>query len=314
VSTLGYTLVSVTLISLISLVGVVMLALKEASLQRLMTALIAFAAGTMLAASFLDLIPEALERVGDGHAYVLVGIIIFFLIERAIHWHHCTREHCVAPVGYLNLIGDAAHNFVDGVIIAAAFLTSFGVGAVASVAIAMHELPQELGDFAVLVHSGFAPRRAIWLNFLTALTAIAGGLGGYLFLSSIEGLVPYVVAVAAGGLIYVAVADLLPELHKERRLGRVAAHTGSLLLGIVLIIAFIQVAPHGSHAGHGHGKALLQESGEVASGNQPGHNKEKKPENLQERGGTNGEVPSDRPGHLHSLRNLPGDMPSGLSG
>ena len=263
--TLGYILLSVSLVSALSLAGVVLLALSATTLQRLMSAAIAFAAGTMLGAAFLDLIPEALSEVEGGHAFVLLGIIAFFLVERAIHWHHCPEVHCIAPAGYLNLIGDAAHNFADGVIIAAAFLSGTELGLVTTVAIAMHELPQELGDYAVLLHSGFTPRRAVWLNFLTALTAVAGGLGGYLFLSQLTWLVPYAVLVAAGGLIYIAVADLMPELHKERRLSRVVAHTGSLLLGIGLIAGFMLVVPHGHGHGHGHegheGTGMHEETG-----------------------------------------------------
>lgn len=306
---LAYILLSVTVISLISLSAVVALTLQKATLTRIMTALIAFAAGTMLGAAFLHLIPEAIEAAPGGHVYVLAGIVAFFLIERAIHWHHCTEEHCVAPFGYLNLIGDAVHNFVDGVIVAAAFLSSPQLGIIASLAIAMHELPQELGDFAVLVHSGFTPRRAIWLNFLTACTAILGGLTGYLFLSAITGLVPYFLAVAAGGLVYVAVADLMPELHKERKLSRVVAHTVSLFLGIALIMGFNHLAPHG-HASHGE-PGHLHEHEEAAPERRGGLTEQR--DNLQNED-RDGEVPDGRHRRLHSLRHLPGTLPGGLPG
>mgnify|MGYP005833659015 CR=1 FL=1 len=309
-SPLFHTLLAVTLISLLSLAAVVTLAMQQATLSRVMTALIAFAAGTMLGAAFLHLIPESLESLGNGHVYVLAGIVAFFLIERAIHWHHCTENHCIAPYGYLNLLGDAAHNFVDGVIVAAAFLTSPGVGLIAAVAIAMHELPQELGDFAVLVHSGFTPRRAIWLNFLTACTAILGGLTGYLALAAIEGLVPYVLAVSAGGLVYVAVADLMPELHKERKASRIVAHTLSLFLGIGLIMGFGQVAPHGGHAHQGPSRP--HEHHDAAPGEHGGLTEQL--DTLQQRTDNHGQVPGDRHRRLHRLRHLSGDLPRGLSG
>jgi zinc and cadmium transporter len=292
VSTLAYILLSVTCISLISLIGVIAMALEETTLERVLTALIAFAAGTMLGAAFLDLIPEVMATAALGQVYVLAGIVAFFLIERAIHWHHCIGEKCIAPAGYLNIVGDLAHNFSDGVMVAAAFLTSPQVGLVASVAIAMHELPHELGNFAVLVHSGFTPRRAVWLNFLTACTAILGGLLGYLFLSEAQGLAPYVLALATGGIIYIAVADLMPELHKERRLSRVAAHTASLFLGIFLIGSFIAMAPH-QHGAHAHDPAGHHDEVAVkvpgTGGPQAGSL-----EINHGRGGDRGEIPDNR--------------------
>ncbi len=329
-STLGYILLSVSVVSLISLVGVITLTLRQQTLDRLTSAMIAFAAGTMLGAAFLDFIPEALHEVRNGHVFILAGIVAFFLIERAIHWHHCTEDHCIAPVGYLNLIGDAVHNFADGVIIAAAFLSSPHLGLVATVAIAMHELPQELGDFAVLLHSGFSPRRAIWLNFLTACTAIAGGLAGYLFLQATQGLVPYVLGLATGGLIYIAVADLMPELQKERRLGRIITHTASLLLGILIILGFLYVAPH-SHVGHDpdeaaaaavdpgpghehHGREAPAPRPEPEGLVRPGAGPREGRNHPQGRVSNHGEVPDNRHGRVYSLRHLPGDLPGGLPG
>jgi len=306
-STLTYILISVTAISLISLVGVIALAMEQATLERVMTAFVAFATGAMLGAAFLDLIPEALEGAPNGYSYILAGIVLFFLLERAIH-HHCAEGRCISPVGYLNLIGDVAHNFTDGVVVAAAFLAGPGPGIVASVAIAMHELPHELGNFAVLVHSGFPPRRAVWLNFLTALAAIAGGLSGYLFLSAIHQWVPYVLAVASGGIIYIAVADLMPELHRERRVRRVVAHTISMIGGIVIIFSFVQLSPpeHGGVAYQHQPEAAAAEldpSGQPALNGQASggrHRPRPRPlgnqmDNLQHKGDNHGKVP----GHRH---------------
>jgi len=155
-------LASVAAVSLISLIGVLSLPLGMRRLHGLLVLLVAFASGTMLSASFLHLIPEAYGEIGgDALRWVLAGIILFFLIEKFIHWHHCGKEECkVRPAAYLNLVGDGVHNFVDGVIIAAAYLTSVKLGLVTTAAIALHEIPQEFGDFSILLHSGKETRKA----------------------------------------------------------------------------------------------------------------------------------------------------------
>ncbi|PIO06704.1 hypothetical protein COT47_03090 [Candidatus Woesearchaeota archaeon CG08_land_8_20_14_0_20_43_7] len=149
------------------------------------------------------------------------------------------------PDDLSNLIGDGVHNFVDGVIIAAAFLTSFHVGLITTLAIALHEIPQEIGDFAVLIHGGLKARKALWLNFLSSLTAVAGAIIGYLFLNTIEGITPYILAIAAGGFIYIATADLLPELHKECEKKKIYLQTAALLFGVLVIYFFLHIFSHG---------------------------------------------------------------------
>ncbi len=212
--------------------------------------LVSFATGALLGAAFLALLPHALEApsVGDAHGplmVVLAGILGFFILEKLVLWRHCHTGLCeldhphdfhshVVP-GSLILVGDAIHNFVDGVLIAAAFLTDFHLGVVTSLAVAAHEIPQELGDFAILLHSGFSRRRALWLNALSSLTTVAGATLAYFSLAEAERVVPYVLAVAAASFIYIAVADLIPGLHR-RTSGRAAAEQFILIgLGVAVI-------------------------------------------------------------------------------
>jgi len=239
-------LASVLFVSLLSFVGVVSLSLSRDRLNKILILLVAFAAGSLLAASFFHMIPEANEEIGgDSFKLVLVGIILFFVVEKFIHWHHCGREEChVKPAGYLNLFGDGLHNFIDGVIIAAAYISSVKLGLVTTLVIALHEIPQEFGDFAVLLHSGFNARKALFYNFLSAATAVFGGVLGFLFLPKIEPLIPSVIAMAAGGFIYIATADLMPELHKENQLGRMLQQTVALLAGVILIYGILSLLPH----------------------------------------------------------------------
>jgi zinc and cadmium transporter len=193
--------------------------------------LISFAIGALLGAAFIALLPHALAdpHLIDPHAVtftVLLGILGFFLLEKTVLWRHCHSEECEAHVpeqsshqnraaGSLILIGDGLHNFVDGVLIAAAFLTDIHVGIVTAVAVAAHEIPQEVGDFAVLLHSGFSRQKALLYNLLSGFTTILGGILAYYSLSGVEQSLPYVLAIAAASFIYIAVADLIPGLHKQ---------------------------------------------------------------------------------------------------
>ena len=235
--TLLLILATVILISLISLIGIVSLSLKKELLNRMLLMFVAFASGSMLAAAFFHLGPEAAEEIGSAaFTMILIGILIFFLIEKFIHWHHCNTGECeVHSVVHLNLLCDGLHNFIDGIIIAAGFLTSVPVGFITALAIALHEIPQEIGDFAVLVHGGLTTKKALLYNFISATTAILGAFVGYLYLTSLEHLIPYILGIAAGGFVYISTADLMPELHKERTVSRLFLHTVALLIGVVLI-------------------------------------------------------------------------------
>lgn len=235
-------LISVFIISAFSLVGALTLALKEKILDKLLFVLIAVAAGTMLGVAFLDLIPEAVEGGGTNvFLYVLFGILAFFILERFIFWHHCHDGKCdVHAFSYLNLIGDGIHNLLDGIVIAAAYFVSIPLGVVTTIAIALHEIPQEIGDFAILVYGGFGKKKALFYNFLSALAAFVGVGIAYIFSSS-EGFFNFFLAFAAGGFIYIASADIMPELQKEMVFRKSLLQLLCLVGGIVLMWAIIHL-------------------------------------------------------------------------
>ncbi len=209
----------------------VFLLLPEALRARLLPHSVSFAIGALLGAALLGLLPHALEGAGDQdpHAItgsVLLGLFGFFLLEKLVLWRHCHSDECEvhapeetvhrhAPAGTLILIGDGLHNFIDGVLIGAAFLTDIHLGIVTSLAVAAHEIPQEVGDFAVLLHSGFSTGKAFFYNLLSSLATVVGGVLAYYSFKDLAPVLPYVLAVAASSFIYVAVADLIPGLHKR---------------------------------------------------------------------------------------------------
>ncbi len=252
---LGMILLSVFIVSLVSFVGILTLLIRQAVLNNILFALTAFAAGTLLGAAMLDLVPEALES-GEGlgveaiavFGYVLAGLLVFYSIERFISWHHHHHRELkekgethreVHAFTYLNLIGDAVHNFLDGTIIAASFLTNVPLGIATTVAIALHEIPQEIGDFALLIYGGFSKLKALVYNFISALAAVVGGLAGYFFLSKLAHPTLFLLAFAAGGFIYIASADLIPELHKETGVWKSIIQFACMVAGIVLIFGII---------------------------------------------------------------------------
>ena len=231
--------------------GGVFLLLGDERRTGLLPHLISLATGTLLGAAFLGLLPEALDSVARDGAHwvtlsVLAGLVFFFLLEKMVIWRHCHEEHCEGhtdnpgadrhvAVGTLILVGDAIHNFVDGVLIAAAFLSDVRLGVVTSLAVAAHEIPQEVGDLAILLHSGYSRRRAFTYNVAVSFTTVAGALCAFVGLSQVEAALPYVLAVAASSFIYVAVADLIPGLHARTEL-RDSVHQVSLIvLGIGLV-------------------------------------------------------------------------------
>ncbi|MFH1773457.1 MAG: ZIP family metal transporter [Methanobacteriota archaeon] len=235
-------LASVFIVSIISLIGIFSLMLREGLLKRILFILIAFAAGALLGAAFLDLIPEAMEESKGANVfgYVLFGILSFFVLERFIFWRHCHDGKCdVHTFSYLNLVGDGVHNFIDGMVIAAAFLTNVPLGVVTTIAIIFHEIPQEIGDFGILVYGGFSRFRALFYNFLSSLTAFIGAISTYFFSSYIESSLTFLLALAAGGFIYIATADLMPELQKEVDFEKSVVQLFSLIAGIVLLWALI---------------------------------------------------------------------------
>jgi len=221
--------------------------MKEKSLERILLLLVALSAGALMGGAFLHLIPEASERFRDYHifVYVLVGFVLFFLIEKILHWRHCHKRKCpVHTFAYMNLVGDAVHNFIDGLIIAASFVANLHLGIVTTIAIALHEIPQEIGDFGVLVYAGFKKTKALFFNFITALTAILGGIIGYYLSGYVESSMMFLLPFAAGGFIYIAASDLIPEIRKEVSLKKSLSSFGIFLLGI-LIMYGVKFIGHG---------------------------------------------------------------------
>lgn len=235
------------------------LLLSEPVRTRLLPGMVSFAIGALLGAALLAVLPHALEAAGAHatHAImatVLAGLLIFFLLEKFVLWRHCHTDDCethalghahgpAQAAGYLILFGDGVHNFVDGVLIAAAFYTDTHLGVVTALAVAAHEIPQEVGDFAILLHSGFSRGRALLFNVLSSLATVVGGVLAYFSLSLAQAAVPYVLAVAASSFLYIAVADLIPGLHK--RLEPRATLEQVLLIGSgVLVIYAAQAALH----------------------------------------------------------------------
>ena len=239
-------LLATFLVSLISFVGATTLVLSEKMLKRVLLALVGFSAGALIGGAFLHLLPEAIEGVEGQLTNVFLvlisGFAVFFLIEKLL-WRHCHEKTCpIHTFAYLNLIGDGVHNFIDGLIIAAGFIVSAPLGLITTFAVAAHEVPQELGDFGVIVYGGIRPRRALTLNFITALTAVAGGVSGYYLNPYMSGAMIYLLPFAAGGFLYIAASDLVPELHKERETVRTVISFFMFLLGIVLMWAMKCIA------------------------------------------------------------------------
>ena len=215
--------------------------------------LVSFAIGALLGAAFLEIIPHAFEQ-GEPHQVafsILGGIFGFFVLEKLLLYRHCHTEHCEVHdahdhgrSGTLIVVGDSVHNFVDGVLIAAAFLQSTELGVVAAVAIIAHEIPQEVGDFLILLHSGYSRARALAMNLLSSAATVIGGLVGYFGLQLVDGLEPILLGVVAASMIYVAVADLIPGLHRRPELRDTAFQALLIALGIGAIAAVGAVVPH----------------------------------------------------------------------
>jgi zinc and cadmium transporter len=216
-----YSLLSVFLVSCISLIGLITLSIKEKTLKKILLYFVSFSVGGLLGDAFIHLLPESIKLV-DGTLlsfYILLGLITSFIVEKFIQWRHChipTSKNHPHPFALMNLMGDSVHNFIDGLIIGASYLTSFQIGIATTLAVMLHEIPQEIGDFGVLVHGGFKRNRALFLNFLTALTAMAGTMIS-LIIGSAVNLTGFLLPFAIGGFIYIASSDLIPELHKETK-------------------------------------------------------------------------------------------------
>ena len=234
---LGLIISSTLVISLGALIGVVTVGMNKKRLDKILVFLVSLSAGAMMGGAFLHLLPESLEVLKTETVFLLLlaAFAGFFLIEKVLHWHHCHKGDCEEhPLGKINLVGDGVHNFLDGLIIAGAFGVSVKLGLVTALAMALHEIPQEIGDFGVLIYAGWKRKKAMIYNFLVALLVVVGGIVGY-GLSNIEMFVGILMPVAAGGFIYIAASDLMPELKTEPDLKKSMGSFGVFLLGIGLM-------------------------------------------------------------------------------
>ena len=216
-----YTFVSVALVSLISLIGIFTLTLKEFVLKRMLLYLVSFAVGGLFGDAFIHLLPESFEAIGVNTTtsfLILTGILIFFVLEKFLRWQHChvpTSSEHMHPVATLNLVGDAVHNILDGMIIASSYLVSIPIGIATTLAVIFHEIPQEIGDFGILIHSGLSVKKALTLNLLSGLTACLGAALALLIGPVVHKFSLYLLPITAGGFLYIAGSDLIPELHKH---------------------------------------------------------------------------------------------------
>jgi zinc and cadmium transporter len=221
-------------------VAVLFLFFKKEILSKITMFLVSLSAGALIGGAFLHLLPEASEKMEPEKLFfvVLLAFVVFFLIEKLFHWRHCHKENCeIHTLGYMNLIGDSLHNFIDGLVIASVFLVDFNLGIITTLAIALHEIPQEIGDFGVLIHAGFNKIKALVLNYVVASSVILGGIVGYFMSFYIENMVSYLLPIAAGGFIYIASSDLMPEIRKESNFKKSVISFCIFLLGIALMFA-----------------------------------------------------------------------------
>jgi len=234
-----FALFSTVVVSLLSLVGIFFILIKEKTLNLLLSHLIAFAGGVLFAVSFFHLLPEAIEAEKPFPIFLLFlsGFLTFYILERFLLWHHCHKKECPThPFTYLNLYGDGLHNFIDGIIIAGGYLVSITSGIFITIATIVHELPQEIGDFSLLIYGGFSKKKALLFNFLSALTAVLGAIFGFFLFSKLISLLPYLLAFASGNFTYIAASDIIPELHKEQELKKSFVSFLFFLFGLLLIL------------------------------------------------------------------------------
>lgn len=215
-----YTLISVAVVSLVSLIGIITFSLNNRILEKVLVLTVSFSAGTLLGDAFIHLVPEAFD-LGETTAsiYILSGLLSFFALEKIVHWRHCHEPACPEhshSLPYMILFGDALHNFIDGIIIAASYLISIPVGIATTVAVIFHEIPQEIGDFGTLIYGGFSKTKAIAYNFASALMAVLGAVSVLVVNVYSEKITEFLIPFAAGGFIYIATADIIPELHKNK--------------------------------------------------------------------------------------------------
>ena len=265
-------LLAVLVVSLISLIGVFSLAYSRLASHRATILLVSLASGALLGDAFVHLIPEAFEELEAilVSSLVIAGVFVFFLLEKILHWHHhhgphvnhthtpeCEGSDCptpIKPIGRVVLVSDALHNLIDGMIIAASFFASPELGLITTLAVILHEIPQEVGDFGILLHAGYSKGRALFINFLSALVSVIGAIIVFVVEARSEQFIAYMLPITAGGFIYLALADIVPELHKSNKAKSSVTQIAMMLIGIGLMYALIpleQIEFFG-HVGHSH--------------------------------------------------------------
>lgn len=255
-SELNYIISFTFLGSIGALIGGLVLLVKEKIALKMSHFLASFAAGTLLGTAFFDLLPEAAHIAGEQNVahdliflWALSGIVIFFIIERFIHWFHHHGEHHQEHTDSKNtipliILSDTVHNFIDGVIIAATFMTSIPLGIITTIAVVTHEIPQEIGDFGLLLHKGMKRQKILIVNLLSALVSFIGAIGTYILGGAVKNLLPVLLSVTAGFFIYIASSDLIPEIHYEKRRGFALIETILLLSGILVIYISVSYLHH----------------------------------------------------------------------
>jgi zinc and cadmium transporter len=269
-----YGFLSIFIIGCLSLIGLFLVSLKEKTLDGILFVLVAFATGTIFASALFDLIPESIHHLEEVnisgnyiYGFIILGYVVFFIMERFIYWFHghahqkedqfvcydnltenidetVKQRGKVRNFVLLNLVGDGLHNFLDGVIIMVAFLTGIGNGIVISLAVLFHELPQEIGDFGILLYGGFSKKKALGFNFLSAMVAMLGGVFAFILSGTLELFNLFFLAFSGGGFIYLASTELMPELLKQKKLKRSIVQSIVFICGILLIIILVLVLPH----------------------------------------------------------------------
>jgi zinc and cadmium transporter len=219
-SPLTYSLLSAFAIALIAVLTVVVFYIKEKILEKILLGLVSFSAGALLGGAFFHLLPEIFEENGFSinlFIYAFIGFLIFFLIEKILRWRHCHEFGCPthSHLGYMNLIGDSIHNLIDGIVIISAFSVNSALGLAVTISIALHEIPQEIGDYGVMIYAGIKKTTAVLYNFIAAMVIIVGVFASYFLLNQVNHLNNFLLPFAAGSFIYIAAADLIPEIHKE---------------------------------------------------------------------------------------------------
>ncbi len=243
-------LVSTVIVSLVSFTGVLFLAFKIKLLKKIVFVLVSFAVGALFGNAFFILIPESQEMIGNSlHIGLLVvgGIILMFIMEKLIHWRHNHNVEDIkreAPLGYISLFTDGLHNFIDGILIASSWLVSPEIGLATTLAVIAHEIPQEISDFGILIHAGFSRRKALLFNFIAACTAIVGAIGTLWLDAFFTNISLYVLPLAAGGFVYLAGSDLIPELHREKTVSKNIVQLIIVLIGLALMLIISQNHEH----------------------------------------------------------------------